>query len=120
MDYSDTDTKTKELIKEEDLIVKQCRAEYDAGLLYRHDREKAWSIIEDFYFNRSKKSLKGKFNVPVPIIPGFVDTWTSKMAKHVTLRYDQGPNEAEYRAVQKANALITMEKNHEDYDWDMC
>ena len=105
--------------REEDLIVKQCRAEYDAGLMFRHLREPAWVIIEDFYFNRSKKSLKGKFNVPVPIIPGFVDTWTSKMSKHVTLSFE-ATNEAEYRAVLKANALITAEKSHDDYDWDLA
>ena len=118
MDSTDTTT-TKQATSEEDLIVQQCRAEYDAGLLYRHDREQTWQLIENFYFNRAKKSLKGKFNVPVPIIPGFVDTWTSKMSKHVTLSYEQ-QNEAEYRAVLKANALINAEKSHDDYDWDMA
>src|SRR5688500_5294626 len=72
---------------EQDQIAKQARAEYDAGLLYRHDREKAWNIIEDFYFNRVKKTLKSKFNVPVPILPGFVDTWQAKMSKHANLTF---------------------------------
>src|ERR1044071_4854838 len=81
---------------EQDLIAKQARAEYEAGLKFRHDRELVWQIIEDFYFNRVKKSLKSRFNVPVPILPGFVDTWQSKMAKHATLKFECDSNEAEY------------------------
>lgn len=100
-------------------IAKQARAEYEAGLKYRHDREKQWQLAEDFYFNRVKKNLKGKFNVPVPIIPGFVDTWTSKMAKHVAVNYEQ-KKESEYRAVQKANGLLEAQRTQEDYDWDMA
>jgi hypothetical protein len=74
--------------REQDQIAKQVRAEYEAGLKFRHDREKQWQLIENFYFNRVKKSLKGKFNVPVPIIPGFVDTWQAKLSKLVALAFD--------------------------------
>src|SRR5690349_13252858 len=91
-------------VKTEDQITAQVRAEYDAGLQYRHDREKAWQIIENYYFNRVKKNIKGKFNVPVPIIPGFVDTWQAKHAKHVELNFDQGPDAADYRPAKKATA----------------
>jgi hypothetical protein len=104
---------------ERDLIAKQARAEYEAGLKYRHDREKAWQLIEDFYFNRVKKSLKSRFNVPVPILPGFVDTWQAKMAKHATLKFEQ-QEQADYIAAQKATAFYTAQKNHDDYDWDMA
>lgn len=107
------------IVSEQDQITAQCRAEYDAGLKYRHDREKPWQLIEDFYFNRVKKSLKGKFNVPVPIIPGFVDTWQSKMAKHVNLTYEQGVDEADFRAAKKATAFYQKIKSHDDYDYDM-
>jgi hypothetical protein len=104
---------------EQDQIAQQCRAEYQAGLKYRRDREKAWQLIEDFYFNKTKRNLMGKFNVPVPIIPGFVDTWQSKMAKHVSLTFDQGVDSADYRAAKKATAFYQKIKADEDYDWDM-
>jgi len=101
-------------------IAKQVRAEYQAGMLYRHDREKAsWSLIEDAYFNRVKKSIKGKFNVPVPIISGFVDTWQAKMAKHVPLTFDQGVDSADYRAAKKTTAFYGKIKVKDEYDWDM-
>jgi hypothetical protein len=102
-----------------DKIVAQARAEYEAGLKFRYDREKAWHLNEDFYFNKVKKNLKGKFNAPVPIIPGFVDTWQSKMAKHVNLTFEINRKESEFRAVQKTNGLLQAQKDHEDYDWDM-
>ena len=104
---------------QQDQIAKQCRAEYEAGLKYRHDREKAWQLIEDFYFIKVKKNTKGKFNVPVPIIPGFVDTWQSKLSKPVALSFDQGVDAADYRAAKKATALYQKIKSKEDYDWDM-
>ena len=53
---------------EQDQIATQCRAEYMAGLQFRHDREKAWQLIEDFYFNRVKKSIKGKFNATTSVV----------------------------------------------------
>src|SRR5687767_8189054 len=105
-------------IKNAEQIARQVRAEYEAGLKFRHDREKVWQTIEDFYFNRSKKSLKSKFNVPVPIVPGFVDTWQSKLSKHTLLNFEQ-QEEADYKAAQKVTALYTAQKEHEDYDWDM-
>src|SRR4051812_37365187 len=106
-------------VSEQDKIAKQCRAEYEAGLKFRHDREKAWQLIEDFYFNRVKKNLKGKFNVPVPIIPGFVDTWQAKLSKPVPLAFDQGVDAADYRAAKKATAFLQKIRSNEDYDWDM-
>lgn len=100
-------------------VTLQVREEYKAGLLYRRDREKAWQTIEDFYFNRVKKNIKGKFNVPVPIIPGFVDTWQSKLSKHIGLNFDQGADSADYRAAKKATAFYQKIKSKDDYDHDM-
>jgi hypothetical protein len=106
-------------LKEAIRIAKQARDEYQAGLMYRHDREKQWQLIEDFYFNRVKKSLKGKFNVPVPILPGFVDTWQAEMARHVTLKFEQQES-ADYKAAKKTTAFYNAIKNKDDYDWDMA
>jgi hypothetical protein len=114
---SDTEQpKIRKTIEEQ--IVLQARAEYDAGLLYRHAREKQWQLIEDAYFNRVKKSLKGRFNIPVPIIPGFVDTWQADMAKHVTLQFEQ-QEAADFKPAQKVTAFYTAQKNKDDLDWDM-
>jgi hypothetical protein len=110
---------TANAVSEQDQIAKQARAEYEAGLKYRHDREKVWQIIEDFYFNKVKKSLKSRFNVPVPILPGFVETWQAKMARHVQLKFAQ-QEAADYIAVEKTNSLYDAIKGKEDYDYDMA
>ena len=68
-------------------IVAQCRQEYDAGLKFRHDRERAWKVIEDAYWNRVPRTIVGRFNAPLPIVSGFVDTWIASMAKHVDLEF---------------------------------
>jgi len=103
---------------EAEKIVKQCRAEYEAGLMFRKDRELQWAQNEDFYLNRVKRNLKSKFNVPVPIVPGFVDTWKAKMSKHPALTFEQSES-ADYIAAKKATALLNRIKVREDYDWDM-
>jgi|SRR5581483_9314295 len=99
-------------------IVKQCRAEYDAGLQFRHLREKDWKLAEDQYFNKQAKSLKQRYNVPVPIVPGFVETLLSKVDDPPTLKFEQG-EEADYKAAQKVNAFYQQESQSEDHDWDM-
>lgn len=99
-------------------IVKQVRAEYDAGLQFRHLREKEWKLAEDQYFNKQAKSLKQRYNVPVPIVPGFVETLLSKIDDPPALKFE-GAEEADYKAAMKVNALYQIESQKDDYDWEM-
>ncbi len=99
-------------------LSKQLRAEYKAGLDYRYQREKAWKEAEDQYFNKQKKSLKNRYNVPIPIVPGFVETLLSKVDNPPTLKFKEG-EEADYKAAQKANAFYQQESQAEDHDWDL-
>jgi hypothetical protein len=99
-------------------IVNQARAEYKAGLDYRHQREKDWKLAEDQYFNRQVKSLKQRYNVPVPIVPGFVETLLSKIDDPPTIKFEQA-EEADYKAAQKVNALYQVESQKDDHDWEM-
>lgn len=103
---------------ETEQIVLQARAEYKAGLDYRHQREAAWKQAEDQYFNKQVKSLKQRYNVPVPIIPGFVETLLSKIDDPPTIKFEQA-EEADYKAAQKVNALYEVESQKDDHDWDM-
>lgn len=103
---------------EQKQIVKQCVAEYQAGLQYRHQREAAWKLAEDQYFNKQAKSLKHRYNVPVPIVPGFVETLLSKIDDPPTLKFGQ-VKDSDYRAAKKVTALYSQDKDREDYDWDM-
>jgi hypothetical protein len=108
-------TLTKE---EQDKLAKQLRQEYQAGLDFRLRREKAWKQAEDQYFNRVTKSLKQRYNVPVPIIPGFVETLLSKIDDPPALKFDPR-EEADYKATMKANSFYQAESTAEDHDWDL-
>jgi len=99
-------------------ILKQVRAEYDAGLQFRHLREKEWKLAEDQYFNKQAKSLKQRYNIPIPIVPGFVETLLSKVDDPPSIKYE-GAEEADYKAAQKVNALYQVECQKDDYDWEM-
>jgi hypothetical protein len=99
-------------------IVKQARAEYDAGLQFRHAREKDWKLAEDQYFNRQVKSLKQRYNVPVPIIPGFVETLLSKIDDPPALKFGPG-EEADYKAALKTQAMYEQDSTREDHDWEL-
>ena len=103
---------------ETEQIVNQVRAEYKAGLDYRHQREAAWKLAEDQYFNKQTKSLKQRYNVPVPTIPGFVETLLSKIDDPPTIKFEEA-EDADYKAVQKVNAFREVEAHKDDYDWDM-
>ena len=106
------------MTKEQEQIVSQARAEYKAGLDFRHQREKDWKLAEDQYFNRQVKSLKQRYNVPIPIVPGFVETLLSKIDDPPTIKFEQA-EEADYKAAQKVNALYQIESQKDDHDWDM-
>ncbi|MEW6126737.1 MAG: hypothetical protein AB1757_06840 [Acidobacteriota bacterium] len=103
---------------EKQQIVKQARAEYDAGLQFRHQREAAWKLAEDQYFNKQTKSLKQRYNVPIPIVPGFVETLLSKIDDPPSLKFEQA-EEADYKAAKKVQAFYEAESQNEDHDWDM-
>lgn len=106
------------MANESEQITKQTRAEYKAGLDFRLQREKAWQEGEDQYFNKKKKSLKHRYNVPVPIIPGFIETLLSKIDDPPTLKFEHG-KESQYKAAMKVTAFYQQESQREDYDWDM-
>lgn len=105
---ADSDIKAK--------IVAQCRQEFLNGLQFKQGRIKDWQGNEDLYFNRVKKTLRGRFNVPIPIMSGFVDTLLSKIDEPPSIKFTQN-EEADLRISQKTQALYEVESKNEDADW---
>ncbi len=98
-------------------IVRQCRQEYEAGLQHKQGRVKDWQATEDQYYGRVKKTLKGRFNVPMPIMSGFVDTLLSKVDDAPLLRFKHA-EEADFRVTQKTQAFYDTETKSTDNDYD--
>lgn len=85
-------------------LLDQLRREYDSGIQYRQGRAKQWKLIEDHYYGRVKVNLPGRFNVPLPIMAGFIDTWVPKVDDAPYLRFEPR-SEADYRKNKKIEAL---------------
>lgn len=49
------------------------------GIKFRQERLDNIMKSEELYFNRKSKALRGRFNFPLPIMSGFVDTLMSKI-----------------------------------------
>lgn len=99
-------------------LIKQLRKEFEVGFEYKKGRYTDWNDTEDLYFGRIKQRLKGRFNVPIPVMSGFIDTLVSKIDEPPKLEFIPG-TEADYRGKQKVQAFYEKVKQNEDYDWDM-
>src|SRR5688572_4990679 len=97
-------------------IVAQCRREYEAGIGYRQGRVKDWQANEDLYYGRVKKQLKNRFNVPMPVMSGFVDTLMSKIDEAPLVKFKPA-EEADYRATKKVQSLWDTTSRSEDNDF---
>ena len=58
------------------------------GIKFRQPRLDDILKAEELYFNRKTKTLKGRFNIPLPIMSGFVDTLVAKIDDEITINYD--------------------------------
>lgn len=103
---------------DKDKLLKQLMREFEAGFDLKKGRYADWNDTEDLYFGRVKQRLKGRFNVPLPIMSGFIDTLVSKIDEPPMLEFVPG-TEADYRGTQKVQAFYEKARQNEDYDWDM-
>lgn len=104
-------------MEDSQLIGAQCKKEYDNGMQFKQGRVKDWQATEDLYFGRVKKVLKGRFNIPIPIMSGFIDTLQSKIDEPPALKFSQG-KESGFKAAQKTQSFYEEESTSEDADWD--
>lgn len=58
----------------------------------------------DLYGNVVSKALPGRFNIPIPIMGGFVDTLKSKIDDEPSIKFIAN-DETDYKRVLKANAM---------------
>lgn len=77
--------------------------QYDAGVKYRQPKLDQILKAEELYYNRVAKTLMGRFNVPLPIVSGFVDTLVAKIDDEITVNYDH-TEEADKLKARKVGA----------------
>ena len=105
------------MAKDQAAICRQVKQEYDNGVSYRQGRVKDWQATEELYYGKVKKTLKGRFNVPMPVMSGFVDTLLSKIDEAPILKFKQA-EEADFRITKKVQAFYDAESKSEDNDVD--
>ena len=95
------ETQTKKIV---DIATKQ--------LVVSTDFKKPWmeeiKKFENAYYGREKETFRIQFKVPLPVLPGMVDTLKDAFDDMLALRYTEG-HPADYRKVRKIQALWDRE-----------
>ena len=100
----------------EDEITAQAVLEYETGLNYKQPRVKDWHKNEDLYYNKAKPALKGRFNVPLPIMSGFVETLLSKIDDPPKINFNP-TEEADIKKAKKVTAAWEYESSASVNKW---
>jgi hypothetical protein len=74
-------------IDENELVEKAVKS-VDTFLEFRSPRIKQIQKYEDMYFGKTKPALKGRFNIPVPILEGYVQTLMSKIDDNIKVEFN--------------------------------
>ena len=87
------ETTTPEVKKDEmstlaDTLTAIAVKQYQTAVQYRQPKLDAILKAEELYYNTTKKTLKARFNIPLPIVSGFVDTLLSKIDDEISINYD--------------------------------
>jgi hypothetical protein len=98
-------------------LMRQIEQEYTNGMAYKQGRVKDWQESEDLLFGRTKKSIKGRSNIPLPVMSGFVNTLLSKIDEAPSLKF--GPvEESDTRSAGMVQGQYEIISKDSDADWE--
>lgn len=80
---------------------------------FKKNRIKTWQEIENMYSLKAKPALAGRFNVPLPIMSGFIHTLMSKIDDAPVIQYTH-TEEADIQKAAKVTASWEVDKNRVD------
>jgi len=98
-------------------IVTQAQKQVDACLSYRQARLDQIKKSENVYFGKTRPALKGRFNIPVPILEGFVETLMSKIDDTVMVKFKKG-RESTLKSAKKVSACWEKDSGPERGDFN--
>ena len=88
----------------------------EQSILYKRPRLEDIKKNEDLYLGKVQKPLKGRFNVPVPVMSGFVDTLLSKVDERIRIQFKH-QEIADYRAAKKITAAWEIDSSPNRGKW---
>lgn len=89
----------------------------EASVRFKQTRMEDIQKNEDLYYNKTKPAGRGRFNVPIPMLPGFVDTLMSKIDDAPSIQFKH-ENLAHYRKGKKIGAAWMKESGATEGRWD--
>jgi len=98
-------------------LIDQVYKEYENGNDYKRGRVKDWHDTEDLLYGKTKKSIKGRSNIPLPVMSGFVNTLLSKIDEAPILRF-KPIEESDTRSAAMVQAQYEIISKNSDADWD--
>ena len=98
-------------------LVSTSQKQIEACVKFKKPRLTDISKNIDLYNNKTKKALKGRWNVPLPIMGGFVDTLLSKTDEPASINFGH-KDKADYKRALKVTAAWETESSPNNGNWN--
>jgi len=86
------------------------------GQAFKRARMEAIQKSIDLYNNKTEPALKGRKNVPLPVMSGFVETLKSEIDDPINIKF-KGREDADKRKGMKVQSAFDMDTNVNEGDW---
>ena len=87
-----------------------------AGLAFKKPRMDEIKKAEDLYLLKTKPALKGRFNIPIPVMGGFIDTLYSKIDEPIMLNFKE-TEEADLMKARKIKGAWVVDSGSTRGKW---
>lgn len=88
------------------------------GMRFPQKRKEKIKKYETAYNNDSEKPARGKFNVPPPVLGGYIDTLKAKLNESVRIKYGK-QEEADYKKAAKVTSMWERDSAASRGKWRM-
>jgi len=99
-----------------DELARVAKKQVETCISFKQPRLEEIKKSLDLYANVVAKALPGRFNVPIPIMGGFVDTLKSKIDEAPNIVFSEN-DETDYKKVLKANAMWKWDSSPVNGKW---
>ena len=87
------------------------------GTRFKQPRMSAIQKSVDLMNNKIKPALRGRSNIPIPVMSGFIDTIRSEIDDPISLKF-KGQESADTRKAKKVQACFDFDTKPTKGDWN--
>lgn len=99
-----------------DKIATQAVQQLEDCLKFKQPRVKDWQKNEDLYLGKTKPALKGRFNVPLPIMSGFIDTMLAEIQERPSLMFEH-TKDSDILKAKKVTSMWELDSDSKHANW---